>query len=429
MTTRNIIKTLATLALTIMVHPKVSAQSVTRVTLHCNGGYCFADSVSSIIGTDNYAIGRNSFAGGLNSYASGAQSFVFGTTDTVTGANAVAFGWKNQASGLYSFAQGYQNRAMMNGSVAMGIMNQTYGWAGVALGYSNESHGTATVSLGSYTYTTRDYGITIGSGINPDYPLRNSDYSILMGVNAMLPTLTITESPNDGKDYFDKTGRVAIGATNPQSKLHIFSDLDENAGIILETNDKTNDSAFVWFQDANRYISVGTDNKMRINAGSNNLHLLANHCCLNSETTYFTNDEDRDFRIVSPQKMGLHSGNITLTGKVGVNIENTTASYALAVDGGLITTKVYIQDVDDWPDYVFDDTYRLMPLHELRNYIGANRHLPEMPSEDEVAREGYDLNGMQQALVKKIEELTLYTLKQQEEIEALRKMVEELKGK
>ena len=365
----------------------------------------------------------------MNSYAWGAQSFAFGTNDTVTGVNAVAFGWKNKANGPYSFAQGYQNTAIGNGSVTMGIMNQAYGWAGVSLGYSNCAHGVATISLGSNVYTSCDYGITIGSGISGTYPLRNSNKSIYMGVNAMYPTLTITESPNDGKDYFDRTGKVAIGATNPQAKLHIHSDSGEDAGIILEADNKNNDSAFIRFQDAYRYISVGTDNKMRINAGSNNLHLLANRYCLNSESTYLANNSNLGLQIVSPQKMGLQSGNITLTGKVGINTENTTSAYALAVDGGLITTKVYVQDVENWSDYVFDDTYKLMPLHELKKYIGDNKHLPEIPSESEIVRQGYDLHEMQSAMMKKIEELTLYTLQQQEEIETLRKMVDELKGK
>ena len=73
--------------------------------------------------------------------------------------------------------------------------------------------------------------------------------------------------------------------------------------------------------------------------------------------------------------------------------------------------------------YITGDTHG--ELHALTE----NRHLPDMPSEGEVIGQGYDLNEMQHILLKKIEELTLYTLQQQEEIEALRKTVEELKNK
>ncbi len=123
------------------------------------------------------------------------------------------------------------------------------------------------------------------------------------------------------------------------------------------------------------------------------------------------------------------NGNIVMNGKVGINRENTTANYTLAVDGGIITTKVFIQDVENWPDYVFDADYKLMSLDDLKVFIGENKHLPEMPSESEIVGRGYDMQEMQQAMMKKIEELTLYTLQQQKEIEALRKTIDELKGK
>ncbi|MBR4793880.1 MAG: hypothetical protein IK038_09490 [Bacteroidaceae bacterium] len=480
MTKTNIFKTLTAFFTIMIAVVNANAQLSTRPTVSSSGGFYSTDSVSSIIGTGNTAIGRNSFAGGLNSYARGAQSFAFGTNDTVTGTNAIVFGLRSKATGSYSFAQGCQNTAIGNGSVTMGIMNQAYGWAGIALGYSNGAHGLASVSIGSNTYTTRDYGITIGSGINETYPLRNSEKNILMGVNAMYPTLTITESLNDGKDYFDRTGKVAIGATVPQSKLHIHSDSGEDAGIILEADNKNNDSAFIRFQDAYRYISVGTDNKMRINAGSNNLHLLANRYCLNSESTYLENNSNLGLQIVSPQKMGLQSGNITLTGKVGINTENTTSVYALAVDGGLlsmgrfkvtsedtiqiiakdgiynkpillkgnvgintdhvangyalsvngniIAEKVMIKYHTEWPDYVFESDYKLMSMHDLRTFVTQNKHLPEVPSATEIEN-GLDIGQLQGVLLKKIEELTLYTLQLQEQVEQQQTEIEELKSK
>lgn len=424
------IKILATMILAAMATMGAHAQAdESRSWIYASGSTNSQDSVSSVIGTGNYSMGRNSFVGGLNSYASGAQSFAFGTSDTVTGANAIAFGWKSRAEGPYSFAQGYGNTTWGDGSVTMGIMNQAYGWAGMALGYNNCAHGVATVSLGSNLFTTRDYGITIGSGINGQHRMENTAGIIMMGVNAMYPTLAITESPNDGKIHFEKTGKVAIGSVVPQSKLHIQSDSGEDAGITLESGNKNTDSAYVRFQYADRYISVGTDNRMRVSAGNNDLHLIADRYCLNSDATYLANEGDRVLLIRSPRALFLRSNNVTLLGKVGINTENNTSAYALAVDGGIITTKVYIQDVEDWPDHVFDGAYRLMPLHELKKYIGDNKHLPDIPSESEIVRQGYDLHEMQSAMMKKIEELTLYTLQQQEEIEALRKMVDELKGK
>ena len=123
------------------------------------------------------------------------------------------------------------------------------------------------------------------------------------------------------------------------------------------------------------------------------------------------------------------NGATTLFGKVGVNTANTTQNYALAVDGGVITTKVHIQTVGDWSDNVFNDDYRLASLEELRGYIAENRHLPGVPSEAEVTENGIDLGTMQAALLQKIEELTLYILGQQREIDTLRKELDGLRGR
>ena len=111
-------------------------------------------------------------------------------------------------------------------------------------------------------------------------------------------------------------------------------------------------------------------------------------------------------------------GRITLNGSVGVNAENTYSDYALAVNGGVIATAVRVKLHEDWPDYVFDEDYPLMTAEQLESYIREHRHLPGMPSAEEV-REGYDVAEMQTALLRKVEELTLYTLRQQELIEQL----------
>jgi hypothetical protein len=56
----------------------------------------------------------------------------------------------------------------------------------------------------------------------------------------------------------------------------------------------------------------------------------------------------------------------------------------------------------------------LATLTELKTYIDKNQHLPDMPSEAEVAKNGINLGEMNKLLVKKVEELTLYQIEQQE---------------
>ena len=80
-----------------------------------------------------------------------------------------------------------------------------------------------------------------------------------------------------------------------------------------------------------------------------------------------------------------------------------------------------------WSDKVFEKNYPLMPLSEVKTYIEENQHLPNFPSANEVVENGIVVNQMVSKLLEKVEELTLYTLKQQEEIDALKKQLATMK--
>ncbi|MFZ7092563.1 hypothetical protein [Primorskyibacter sp. 2E233] len=80
------------------------------------------------------------------------------------------------------------------------------------------------------------------------------------------------------------------------------------------------------------------------------------------------------------------------------------------------------------PDYVFADAYPLRPLSEVAEFVSANRHLPDVPSAADIAKDGLDLTDMQMTLLKKVEELTLYTLEQQDRIAAQDAQIAELRG-
>lgn len=80
------------------------------------------------------------------------------------------------------------------------------------------------------------------------------------------------------------------------------------------------------------------------------------------------------------------------------------------------------------PDYVFEDGYLLMNLDELAAYIEKEKHLPNMPSRDEVKADGLNMSEFQMRLLEKIEELTLHIIKQQQEIERQHEEIELLKS-
>lgn len=106
------------------------------------------------------------------------------------------------------------------------------------------------------------------------------------------------------------------------------------------------------------------------------------------------------------------------SGKVG--IRTNTPDATLAVNGTVHAKEVRV-NLNNWPDYVFDKSYPLQSLKEVKKYIAEHGHLPHVAVAKEVLSNGLDLGEHGKVLLEKIEELTLYTIKQQEEIEQLKK--------
>lgn len=119
-------------------------------------------------------------------------------------------------------------------------------------------------------------------------------------------------------------------------------------------------------------------------------------------------------------------------GNVGIGTRLTTNpnNYKLAVNGTIGAKEVQIENTSTtWADYVFEPTYKLMSLQELQLYISTHKHLPEIPSADEVKINGHKLGEMDVLLLKKVEELTLYIIELKNENTALMKRIEMLESK
>lgn len=101
-----------------------------------------------------------------------------------------------------------------------------------------------------------------------------------------------------------------------------------------------------------------------------------------------------------------------------LNIAGPHINPRLSVDGKIVCKEVVVT-TDNWADYVFDEDYDLPTLGEIRTFIEAEKHLPGIPSADEVKAEGVSLGSMDALLLKKIEELTLYILQQEKRIKDL----------
>lgn len=94
--------------------------------------------------------------------------------------------------------------------------------------------------------------------------------------------------------------------------------------------------------------------------------------------------------------------------------------YRLFVAKGVLSEDYGISPQSSWSDFVFNEDYALKTIAEVEEFISENDHLPGVPSAKQVAEEGYSQHDMNKILLQKIEELTLYTIQQQKEIDSLK---------
>jgi hypothetical protein len=124
------------------------------------------------------------------------------------------------------------------------------------------------------------------------------------------------------------------------------------------------------------------------------------------------------------------------TGKIfhlGTNgdleLTNGTMQTFKVETNGLIRGRRMKLDLNTWADYVFEPTYHLMPLSEVEAFVKKEKHLPNVPSENEFKANGADVMEMNKMLMEKVEELTLYLIQQNKDTEELKQQLEALQAK
>lgn len=343
-----------------------------------------------------------------------------GENNTVTGTISGAIGQYNIVGSNNAMAVGFGDTIDMqnaNNSFTLGTLNRIGGSSSFGFGQDVKVMRDYGLGLGRYLKATgQDDCMVIGSGypssgLKPKQFLENEySHSLMIGFKSIHPTLTVGPSPNDYPqgDTLCKTGKVAIGdvpVPDIAAKLHIRSDYGEDAGIILEPKDPSTENTFIMMRDEKHGVEVDKDGVM----------------ILKSLTTNTYNGSD----VKKP---------LVLNGIVGINIspnryDDLTDTYGLWVREGILTDRIIIKRQVDWFDCVFAPDYELMPLWQLKEYVSEKRHLPDIPSEKEVVDNGVEVYEMQSLLLKKIEELTLYTIQLQEQIESMQTEINALKNK
>ena len=113
-------------------------------------------------------------------------------------------------------------------------------------------------------------------------------------------------------------------------------------------------------------------------------------------------------------------------GDVGT-IDNNDRTFKLLVAGKIRAEEIVVET--GWFDFVFNDDYQLPSLEQVEQHIKENKHLPDIPSEEEVVENGVSLGEMQGKLLQKIEELTLYVIKQEKMIAEQNEKIKNLETK
>ena len=223
-------------------------------------------------------------------------------------------------------------------------------------------------------------------------------------------------SNSDFRDQHERltilgNGKVGIGTTTPDQKLTV-------EGKIRSTDNLISNGLTI-----GKYGNAlsGDLDPWRINspAGSGDHDLILYGS--NTGATLNMRLYDGSLKVGSGPSANaelLNDGSAYFSGSIGIG--TTSPDQKLAVKGKIHAEEVIVDLSVPGPDYVFADKYNLPTLESIEAFIQSEKHLPEVPSAIEMETNGVQLGEMNMLLLKKIEELTLYTLQQEREIQNLK---------
>ncbi|MBV6460349.1 MAG: hypothetical protein HJHJAOHD_00458 [Flavobacteriales bacterium] len=201
-------------------------------------------------------------------------------------------------------------------------------------------------------------------------------------------------------------GNLGVGSETPMGKLHVSGGnalFDEKVGIGTNT--------------PSHKLHIATTGVIKPNI------LLVNDQSQPAEINYQLGQN-----LISSLRLGQDNNGATFV--LEDNTKQGNDKYRLVIDGnGILHFREGKVNIPAFPDYVFSTNYQLKTISEVESYILQNGHLPNMPNADEVKENGIGIGELQVKLLEKIEELTLYIIQQQKEIDILKQQNKNAKNK
>ncbi len=236
---------------------------------------------------------------------------------------------------------------------------------------------------------------------------------------------------------------VATGTITPISRMDI-----KGAGTTSTTNTFTlrnsNGDTLLRMRDDGRMGIAynGTTYGRQINLGGTGINFYtANEAAFggavfptDTSLVLWSNSNSNNYLVFQPSWGNTGIGTYTPNAKfhlngaqlIGSNSARIATGYSLSVDGRIISEESTVMNSTSWPDYVFEDNYKLMPLDELEKQIQQQKHLPNIPSAAEIDKKGIELGDMSRRLLEKVEELTLYIIELKKENKSLSERLQKI---
>ncbi len=208
--------------------------------------------------------------------------------------------------------------------------------------------------------------------------------------------------------------RINIGDDGGSSdKFHIGYNQNNGNGWKTSFVAQANGHVGIGTSEVTGPLSVGSQHGDKMTIGNNQ---WASPAIISTGSDAQGNDYT-DLKVPGTQFNNAYL-RLNKAGIVSIGAANIDTAYRLWVNGKIKSKGLRVQ-TSGWADFVFEPAYKLRSLGELETYIKANKHLPEMPTADEVEKEGSDVGETQVKLLQKIEELTLYIIEQNRRVKEL----------